>query len=196
MITKKALFFAILMAATVFSSESTKIGVVNFSTCITESKYGKKEQSELENIKNQYSSLIEDTEKELKDITKKLEDEEYLEGLSPEATDELKIKYQTLSGDIQKYQSQLYQVLNQAHYFFVQKISHQIAKASEEIAKKKKFDLIFNKEACFYNKSDITSDIIKIMDKNFEKALSENKKEIEEKNKIAKEKEKKAEEKK
>ena len=54
-----------LMASSAVASEPSLIGVVNFTTCITESKLGKKEQENMENIRKQLSSLIEDTEKEL-----------------------------------------------------------------------------------------------------------------------------------
>jgi outer membrane protein len=164
-----AVFLLSLIAKPMFSKE--QIGVVNFSTCISDSKYGKKEQTQLENIKKQWTTLIEESEKELKDVVSKLEDQEYLEGLSPEATDELKLKYQTLSSDMSKYQNQLYQILNQAQYFFIQKISSQISKACEELAKQKNLNLIVNKEACFYTKKalDITNSTLKVMDKNFER---------------------------
>ena len=168
----------ILLVALSLSLVGTKLiaiepimGVVNFVTCVTDSKYGKYEQSQLENIRGQWTSLIEDTEKELKELSSKFEDQDYLDSLSPEAEVELKIKYKTLNDDMGKYQGQLYQVLNQANYFFVQKMTQSIAKASEEVAKSKKLDMVINKEACFYNKPnlEVTDLVIKEMDKNFDK---------------------------
>jgi len=152
------------------------IGIVNFMTCITDSKYGKNEQEQLENIKKQWSSLIEETEKELNELTSKFEDQDYLDGLSPEAEEDLKLKHQTLNQDIMKYQNQLYQILNQANYFFIQKMTTNISKASESIASNKKLDIVLNKEACFYTnpKIDITDLVIKEMDKNFEKDTAKN----------------------
>jgi outer membrane protein len=168
----------ILLVALSLSLVGTKLiaiepimGVVNFVTCVTDSKYGKYEQSQLENIRGQWTSLIEDTEKELKELSSKFEDQDYLDSLSPEAEEELKVKYKILNDDMAKYQNQLYQVLNQANYFFVQKMTQSIAKASEEIAKNKKLDMVINKEACFYNKPnlEVTDLVIKEMDKNFDK---------------------------
>lgn len=157
-----------LCAFTKAQNIPTKIGVVNFSTCITESKYGKEEQKNLENIKNQWSSLIEESQKELKDVSKKLENQEYLEGISPEAEEDLRLKYQTLMSDLSKYQNQLYQIMNQAQYFFIQKMSSHITKASEAFSKEKNYSLILNKEASFYNDTsmEITPQIIKTLDKN------------------------------
>ena len=174
----KKTFLTLLLTGMTFLSASN-IGVVNFTNCIMESKYGKNEQGQLESIKQQWSSVIEQTEKELKDVAGKLEDQSYMEGLSVDAAGQLKTKYKTLNEDMAKYQNQLYQVLNQANYIFVQKMVGFINKASSEIAAQKKFSMVVNKEMCFYNKDglDITKDIVTIMDKNFEteKRLSENK---------------------
>ena len=155
--------------------------VVNFSTCITNSKYGKKEQENFEGLRKQLSSLIDDTEKELKDISAKFEDSEYLDSLSPKAEEELKARFQTLNEDLSRYQGQFYQVMQQANMQLVHKMSTQIARASEKIAKDKKLDYVINKEACFYFRPDLdlTQQVISEMDKNFEvdaktKKLSDN----------------------
>lgn len=172
---KKILVVATLTLALVsgrsFAADPTNHGVVNFSTCISDSKYGKNEQTQLENIKNQWTSIIEETEKELKEVISKFDDQEYLDGLSPEAEQELKMKYKTLNEDMAKYQNQLYQVMNQANYFFIQKMQGYIAKASEAVAQKNNLRIVLNKEACFYNlpELDITKMVISEMDKNFDK---------------------------
>ena len=106
--------FLIAMQFPAFSLEKSLVGVVNFMTCITDSKYGKSEQEQLENIKKQWSSIIDETEKEMKDLNSKFNDQEYMDSLSPEAEEEMKMKQKTLSEDMMKYQNQLYQILNQA----------------------------------------------------------------------------------
>jgi len=183
-----SLIVLLICSSSLFAVESKLvIGVVNFMTCLTDSKYGKNEQEQLENIKKQWSSLIEETEKELSDVSAKFEDQDYLDGLSPEAEEELKMKQSALNQDLAKYQNQLYQILNQANYFFIQKMSSNISKASESIAENKKLDLVLNKEACFYNnpKIDITELVIKQMDKNFEKETAKNDEATKDENKIA-----------
>jgi outer membrane protein len=167
----------VLTSGVISAAPASLFGIVNFTTCITESKYGKDEQSQLENIKGQWTSLIEETEKELKDVATKLQDQEYVEGLSPEAEEDLQMKYRGLNEDMSKYQNQLYQVLNQANYFFIQKMQTYIAKASESVAKKDSLNMVLNKEACFYNKADldVTKNVINEMDKNFEKDLKNKK---------------------
>lgn len=166
---KKFFLTAFFAGAAILSASD--IGVVNFTNCIMESKYGKNEQGQLESIKQQWSSVIEQTEKDLKDVAGKLNDQNYMEGLSTDAASKLKDKYKTLNEDMAKYQNQLYQVMNQANYIFVQKMIGYINKASEEIAAQKKFSMVVNKEACFYHKNDldITRSIISVMDKNYEK---------------------------
>ena len=160
-------------------TESQSIGIVNFLTCVTESKYGKHEQEQMENLKNQWTSLIEQTDKELKSLTEKFKDQEYMDGLSPEAESEMKGKYKALSEDMAKYQGQLYQVLQQANYFFLQKMQAFISKASEKVATQKKLGIILNKEAAFYHKTDmdVTTSVVTEMDKNFDqdKKIADNK---------------------
>lgn len=165
------------LSATVFANDSALIGVVNFASCITESKSGQKEQETMENMRKQMSSMIEDTEKELKELAAKFEDTEFLDSLSPKAEEEMKLKFQTLQEDLGRYQNQFYQVLQQAQYQLIQKMSGTIAKAAEAVAKEKNLDYVINKEACFYIRSDldVTTAVINEMDKTFTpKQVSEN----------------------
>jgi outer membrane protein len=159
-----------LIATSAAAAETPLIGVVNFATCITESKAGKKEQENMESMRKQMSTLIEDTEKELREIATKFEDSEYLDSLSPKAEEDLKVKFQTLQEDLNRYQNQFYQVLNHANYQMIQKMSGSISKAAEKIASEKHLDYVMNKEACFYIRPelDVTASVIGEMDKNFE----------------------------
>ena len=179
------LLFLLVCSQTAFAIESkAMIGIVNFMTCITESKYGKNEQEQLENIKKQWSTLIEETEKEISDLNSKMEDQDYLDGLSPEAEEDLKMKQSAMYQDLSKYQNQLYQILNQANYFLIQKMSSSISKASEAIAHNRRLDIVLNKEACFYNnpKIDITEQVIHEMDKNYAKETVKNESEKDKEN--------------
>lgn len=179
------LLFLLVCSQTAFAIESkAMIGIVNFMTCITESKYGKNEQEQLENIKKQWSTLIEETEKEIGELNSKMEDQDYLDGLSPEAEEDLKMKQSAMYQDLTKYQNQLYQILNQANYFLIQKMSTSISKASEAIAQNRRLDIVLNKEACFYNnpKIDITEQVIHEMDKNYEKETVKNESEKDKEN--------------
>lgn len=170
-----------LMAGSVAAAETPVIGVVNFATCITDSKAGKKEQENLESMRKQMTSLIEDTDKELREMASKFEDPEYLDSLSPKAEEELKSKFQARQEDLGRYQNQFYQVMNHAQMQMLQKISGTIAKAAERVASEKHLDYVMNKEACFYIRPDldVTTQVIGEMDKSFEldekaKKLTEN----------------------
>ncbi len=171
-----------LAATSAIAAETPVIGVVNFAACVTDSKAGKKEQENMEAMRKQMSTMIENTEKEIREIATKFEDPEYLDSLSPKAEEELKTKFQSLQEDLNRYQNQFYQVLNHAQYQLVQKISSTISKAAEKIASQKHLDYVMNKEACFYIRPDldVTSSVISEMDREFDletraaKKLSEN----------------------
>ena len=174
-----------LIAASAIAAENPLIGVVNFATCISESKTGKKEKENRESMRKQMSTLIEDTQKEIDEISTKFEDPEYLDSLSPKAEEDLKVRFQALQEKLGQYQNQFYQVLNHANYQMIQKMSGNIAKAAEKVASERHLDYIMNKEACFYIRSDldVTTQVIGEMDKSFEldakaKKLTENGEEL------------------
>ncbi len=156
-------------AANAVNAQSS-IGVANFTTCIQDSKYGKKEQESFEALKKQMSTLLEDTEKQLREISAKFSDAEYLDGLSPDAEEELKVKFGTLNQELARYREQYYQVLNQANMRIMESMNTHISTASEKVQKDKKLDAIANKQAFFSinNHLDVTALVIKEMDKQFD----------------------------
>ena len=75
------LLTAIGLASTAFSADATPgFGIVNFGSCVTDSKLGKQEQASFESLKKQMTTLLEDTEKQLNDLAAKFNDPEYLDG--------------------------------------------------------------------------------------------------------------------
>nr|NGX54086.1 hypothetical protein [Chlamydiota bacterium] len=110
------LFFLALGAISLFSlaahAQELSVGFVNFKTCIEKSKQGQQDRENFESIKNQMSEALEKTDKELADLGAKLEDQDYMDGLSPTAEEELKNKFPALTQEIMRYQNQYYQVLN------------------------------------------------------------------------------------
>jgi outer membrane protein len=165
---RSLLVLGCLSAASLSAAES--IGVVNFATCISDSKTGKAEQANFEDLKKQLGGHLEAVEKELNEIAGKLNDTEYMDGLSPEAEMELREKARGLNEEMMRYQNQYYQVLNQANMKIVQQISAQIASASEAVAKMQKRQVVLNKESCFYHDAslDITAQVIAEMDKTYD----------------------------
>lgn len=154
-----------------YSADSkSQIGIVNFTTCATESKLGKQEHEAMENIKNQITHLVKDLEDQMQDVSAKLNDADYLDGLSPEGEHELKARMMSLREEYERYQGQFYQVLQQANMKLVQTVSSYVNTATDKIAKSKKLSLVVNKDACFsFDESfDITSLVIDEMDKAFD----------------------------
>ena len=151
-------------------AEQIPYGIVSFPNCLTESKYGKKEQETFDKLREQMTSLVTDIEKQLNDIATKFNDPEFVDSLSPEGEQEIKARFQTLSEEHQRYQNQFMQVMQQANMQLMQKMNGHVQKASEVIAKKKKLPMIVREEACFfYNPSfDITTSIISEMDKSYD----------------------------
>ena len=112
----------------------SSFAIVNFASCASDSKLGKSERENFEVLRKQVTSMIENTEKEIKEITTKFEDTEYLDSLSPKAEEELKAKYQSLNQDLSRYQNQFYQVLQHAQMQLMQKINTNVAKVAKKIA--------------------------------------------------------------
>ncbi len=147
-----------------------KVGIVNFSSCITESKLGKQEQNAFETMRKQFISLVEDNDKQLREINDKLQDKDYLDGLSKEAEEGMHAKAAQLSEELNRYQQQFYQFMHQGQNKIMQTVVGGINHAAEQLASTKKYDVILNKEACFFSSPalDVTSEIVKEMDKHFE----------------------------
>ncbi len=164
------LLAALGLSTAAFSAESApSFGIVNFGTCVSDSKLGKQEQASFETLKKQMSTLLEDTEKQINELSAKFNDPEYLDGLSPDAEEELKNKFRTLNEELSRYQNQYYQVMNQANMRIIQTLGTSINTASEKVAKDKKLTMVVNKDACFYYTPDrdVTNFVIAEMDKNF-----------------------------
>jgi len=171
-------FLSTVVALGCFSSASAdNIGIVNFSACLSESKIGKKEQENIDTLRKQMASMMEDTENKLRDLSAKFEDNEYLESLSPQAEEEMKMTYQNLQENLSRNQQQFYQIIQGANYQLYQTMSNNIAAAAEKIAQEKNLDYVINREACFYVRPgfDVTSSVVEQMDKIYESETKNNK---------------------
>lgn len=146
------------------------VGVVNFVTCASNSKLGKQEQAAFEALKKQMTSLLEETEKQINELATKFNDPEFLDSLSPEAEEEFKNKFRSLNEDMNRYQNQYYQVLQQSNMKVMQTLGNSVNVASEKVAKDKKLSLIVSKDSCFFAATalDITDLIVVEMDKIFD----------------------------
>jgi outer membrane protein len=152
-------------------SSHTKIATVNFKYVVENSKVGKQEQANFEGMKKKMESSLEEREKVITEMSKQLNDADFLDTLSPEAETDLKRKFRSLSQEMSQLQNQYYQTLSQANFKVVQMISEVIGKASGEVAKGKNIDLILNDEGSFYHSPslDVSKDVVVKMDEIFEK---------------------------
>ncbi|MBJ7449180.1 MAG: OmpH family outer membrane protein [Parachlamydiales bacterium] len=150
-------------------SSSSNVGIVSFRKCVEQSQQGKAEQAAFEALKNQMGAVLQKTEKELDDLSKKLQDAEFMDGLSPDAEQDLKLKFEGLNQEMGRYQNQYYQILNQANMKVVQVLSTQVATASSKVANDQGLMVVLNEDACFfYNSSlDVTQKVISEMDKTY-----------------------------
>jgi outer membrane protein len=173
--------FSSMFSSKLYSKDRATIGVVNFTTCVTNSKFGKQEQGNFDKLREQMTSMIEESQKELQEMSAKLDDADYVDGLSPKAEEELKMKFQTKNQDMQRLQNQYYQVLQQANMQVMQKMNQNVSTAAEAVAKQKNLNLVMNKEACFYHKPtlEVTDLVIAEMNKTYE--VEEKKKKLAEK---------------
>jgi outer membrane protein len=143
-----------------------KVGVVNFKTCVENSKAGKKEQQNFDAMKKQMEGVLEEKEKAMNDLGLKFNDPDYVDSLSPEAEAEMKHKFRTISQELQQIQNQYYQVLQQANFKVIQKMGENISEASKVIAKEKSLDLVINEEMAFFHSDslNISDAVVKKMD--------------------------------
>jgi outer membrane protein len=172
----KTAFIAFTVAGLQLCVAESKEGIVNFANCVTDSKLGKQEQATFEATRKQFYSLLEDTDKQIKELDAKLHDKDILDGLSPEAEQEMQQQLAEKRGEFYQYNQQYNQFLSQGQYQFVQAVITGAAQAAEKIAASKGYTKIGNKEAYLYYAPslDITADVIKEMDKLFDEEAKKN----------------------
>ncbi len=165
--------FAALKAAdkNLNADKHLNIGIVNFGKCIESSKHGQYEQKQFESIKSQMQKAIQDLDEQLSATAAKLQDKDVLDSLSPEAEKALKQKFQELGEELNRYQGQYYQIMQQANMRLMHTVADLINQASETVAKRAHLSLVLNKDAAFHYMAalDITDEVIVEMDKKFEK---------------------------
>lgn len=177
---KKLLLLCVgtLLFATAIQADEIKIGVVNVKTCVEKSRHGQDEKNSFEAMKKQMTESLEKSDKELNELAKKLQDQDYLDSLSPAAEEELKGKFEALSQEFARYQNQYYQLLQQANYKMLQSLHDSISKASESLRVKNKLTMIMNQDSLFAYAPilDVTEEVIKEMNGRYEKEKGEQKK--------------------
>ncbi len=162
-----------IIALTLFChlhADDSKIGVVDFRRCVLESELGKREQEAFESMRLELSNLMLDTGKQIEEIEKKLEDADYMDTINSEEEKRLKENIAQLNEEMNRYNQQYYQFLNQGSNRVIQSIAKNVNSASEKYARQKGFSLVLNSEVLFYSSPslDITQHIISEMDKDLD----------------------------
>lgn len=159
-----------LLAFGTLQAQELKIGFVNFKDCMEDSKQGQQEKGSFEAMRSQMQESLEKTEAELQDIASKLEDQDYMDGLSPAAEEELKMRFQGLSQEFGRYQNQYYQILNQANFQMMQSLHTQVSAAAEKVRQKKSLAMVLNEDSvfAFADSLDVTKAVIEEMNRRYE----------------------------
>ena len=168
---KKMTFLVMsLLAFATLQAQDVKIGFVNFKNCMEDSKQGQQEKGSFEVMRVQMQDSLEKTEVELQEIAGKLEDQDYMDGLSPTAEEELKGRFQSLSQEFGRYQNQYYQILNQANYQMMQSLHTQVSTAAEKVRQKNELAMVLNEDSvfAFAESLDVTNAVIEEMNRRFE----------------------------
>lgn len=162
---------SVVLSTSVFATplQQYQIAVVSFNDCLQNSKKGQKEQLSFDKLRDQMNALMEENQKQIQALTEKANDSEYMAGLSPEGEEEMRKQFQDLHAEMQRYQSQFYQVLGQAQNQMAKEINLAVEEVCSKIAKEKGLQAIVRKEACFFSEDvvDITKTVISELDKNF-----------------------------
>lgn len=109
-------------------------------------------------------------EEELSSIYSKLQDDDYMEGLSETAAAELRKKFEDLSAEYNTAQGQYYQILNQSNLKRMQKIMEEVKKASETVRIQEGLSVLLNEDIVLSidSSADKTDAVIKVLDDSFQ----------------------------
>ena len=104
-----------------------------------------------------------------------MENSDYLDGLTPKAVEQLKLKLQNLYQERGKFEQQFYQAISQGHSQLWNSMLRIISKGSEKVAKRKNLQIVFNEINAFYyaNSLNITEEVVEEMDKMYEEEMGQ-----------------------
>jgi len=177
---KKTLFTSLLAMVCTFSfihsdENVNKIAVVNFSECVHGSKYGIREQASLEKVQNELKKGIQDLHNQLNQIVTKLQDEDYRDAISQEEEKALQSKLQLLNEELNRYQGQYYQTMQQANMKMLQAMHEKTSEAAKAVAKEEGIGFMLNSEAAlsFPTSHDATKSVLSKLDQWYDKEASQ-----------------------
>ena len=127
-----------------------------------ESEFGKGEQENFKTMQSQMEKSIGEISEQLKKEQDELSNPDITDALTVEALDEKKAKVQTRAGELQRYQMQFPQILQQAQNQSFYTFREKVKEAASELANEKKYGCILNEEQAFFYKKelDVTDAVI------------------------------------
>lgn len=161
-------------AAVDAADNAPKIASVNFKRVAEESNVGKEEQAKFVRLNEQIKAAIESKESELAEAARLWNDPDHRDSLSPEAEEELSKRGTRLRLEFEEMRKRSMEMVQQANYQVVQKLSQAVIASADAVAEKEGYDMIVNRETCFFlnDKFDITDLVIKQMNADHSKALA------------------------
>ena len=144
-------------------ASSVSVAIVDVRKCAEHSKMGKQEQKNVRELTDQVQKALEDKKKAAEDLHAKLEDQDYIDSITPE--EELKQKQQ-LQAMIQEFmqlrQEYAPQAMQQAQGMYAQKMGQAVSASAKRVAKDRGYDVVLNSDSSFYFKDslEITSEVI------------------------------------
>lgn len=165
---KSNYLFKFLVATSMLTSVSfangsqPKIGIVSIRTCLEESNQGTEGRKTLESMNKQMTESLQETDKQLGEITSKLNNDDFRDSLTPEAEAELQNNYNALAQERELKRAQFSQQLSQAQMMLIQQLMEKVSAASKEVASNKGLDLVLHEDAVTYfgSQHDITKPVI------------------------------------
>ena len=141
---------------------SPSYGIVNFNACLTDSKQGIKSRQTMEALNNKLVQSLGEIDKQLADIDSKLNDQNYRDGLSPQADEQLRQSHDKLTQERDAMRSSFSQQFSQTQMSLFQDLMDQVAVASKTIAQKKNLQVVFSGESVTYYDPtlDVTPEIV------------------------------------
>ena len=177
---------ALLLCSQTFAADfQDSFTVVDYEKCFAESLHGKQYNTNMKQTSERLNKLISQTKTKLEEVESQLSDEEYLGSLTDKAKEALEKKRESLQEDASRYGQQAMEIVRQLHQTSIQEIRDVITKATKAVVKEKSYPpCVFSAETLVfyddkkYPQMDITKDVIKEMNRRFDKDTEKRKKQM------------------
>lgn len=156
---------ALSLAAAV--NAQADIGFVDFGRVLQSSSRAKQEEKQLQSLQKELEDQVTNVEKGISALAEKLQDPDYVDSLSQEAEQEQRARLRTMAEERMRLIQQVTGQFQQAQQRIFQQIGALVSQAAAEVAKEKKLDAVFNRDALFFADPsiDCTDAVVKILDK-------------------------------